>query len=133
MGKDDIPFRKKGVAWAKRKNCSIFAFAVDTLEKPAIMKINLYTGGFFNMSGPLSGIKVVELAAFVAAPVTGRMLADLGAEVIKIERATGNAWRQTAIASCPWEFTEEENPGYDINNTVRKKCCDRVYIPNYSY
>ena len=37
------------------------------------------------MSGPLSGIKVVELAAFVAAPSAGRILSDLGAEVIKVE------------------------------------------------
>lgn len=72
------------------------------------------------MSKPLSGIKVIELADYVSAPVCARILADMGAEVIKIERATGNAWRQTAIASCPWEFTEEENPGYDINNTGKK-------------
>lgn len=72
------------------------------------------------MNKPLSGIKVVELADFVSAPVCARILADMGAEVIKIERSTGNAWRATGKASCPWKFTDAENPGYDINNTGKK-------------
>lgn len=72
------------------------------------------------MNKPLSGIKVVELADFVSAPVCARILADMGAEVIKIERETGNAWRATGKASCPWKFTDEENPGYDINNTGKR-------------
>ena len=36
-------------------------------------------------SKPLVGIKVVELATFIAVPACGRFLADMGAEVIKIE------------------------------------------------
>ena len=72
------------------------------------------------MTRPLSGIRVIELADYVSAPVCARILADLGAEVIKIERGTGNAWRETGKASCPWKFNDEENPGYDINNTGKK-------------
>ena len=36
-------------------------------------------------AGPLGGLRVIELGHFVAAPFAGRILADLGAEVIKIE------------------------------------------------
>ena len=71
------------------------------------------------MSGPLSGIKVVELAAFVAAPVAGRILSDLGAEVIKIEAPAGDGWRITA-ASYVSRFNKEENPVFDIYNTGKK-------------
>ncbi|MDJ0981505.1 MAG: CoA transferase [Kiloniellales bacterium] len=41
------------------------------------------------VSGPLSGVKVIELAHIMAGPVCGLMLADLGAEVIKVEKVPG--------------------------------------------
>ena len=40
--------------------------------------------------GPLAGIKVVEIAGIGPCPIAGMMLADLGAEVILVERATAN-------------------------------------------
>jgi crotonobetainyl-CoA:carnitine CoA-transferase CaiB-like acyl-CoA transferase len=36
--------------------------------------------------GPLAGLKVIELAHIMAGPVCGRMLADMGADVVKVER-----------------------------------------------
>jgi crotonobetainyl-CoA:carnitine CoA-transferase CaiB-like acyl-CoA transferase len=46
------------------------------------------------MDRPLAGLKVVELARILAGPWAGQLLADLGAEVIKVERpGTGDDTR----------------------------------------
>ncbi len=37
------------------------------------------------MAGPMEGVKVVELGVWIAAPATGAILADWGADVVKIE------------------------------------------------
>ncbi|SAH99505.1 acyl-CoA transferase [Bordetella ansorpii] len=39
--------------------------------------------------GPLSGLKVIEIAHVMAGPVGGLLLADMGADVIKVERLPG--------------------------------------------
>ncbi|EPX79754.1 CaiB/BaiF CoA transferase family protein [Salipiger mucosus] len=44
--------------------------------------------------GPLEGVKVVELARILAGPWAGQVLADLGAEVTKIEADRGDDTRQ---------------------------------------
>lgn len=45
--------------------------------------------------GPLHGLRIIELGHFVAAPFAGRLLADLGAEVIKVEPpSSGDPARQ---------------------------------------
>jgi crotonobetainyl-CoA:carnitine CoA-transferase CaiB-like acyl-CoA transferase len=45
------------------------------------------------MAGPLEGLKVVELGVWVAGPAAGGILADWGADVIKIEPPTGDPAR----------------------------------------
>lgn len=72
------------------------------------------------MSKPLAGVKVVELSTFVAGPVSARLLADLGAEVIKVERPEGDAWRATGISYLPNRFSKDENPVFDIYNAGKK-------------
>ena len=70
------------------------------------------------MDRPLEGIRVIELANYVAAPIVGRFLADLGAEVIKIEGRGGDAWRNTAAEHTGTDW--EENPMFDVFNAGKK-------------
>ncbi|MEM9147999.1 MAG: CoA transferase [Pseudomonadota bacterium] len=46
------------------------------------------------MTGPLAGIRVIELAHIMAGPAAGLMLADMGADVIKVEKPAGDDSRR---------------------------------------
>ena len=47
------------------------------------------------MAKPLAGIRVIELANFIAGPLAGTLLADMGADVIKVEPPQGDMARAT--------------------------------------
>ena len=71
------------------------------------------------MDKPMKGIRVLELTTYVAAPVCGRLLADMGADVIKVERLTGDDWRSTSKAYNA-RFNDDENPVFDIYNSGKR-------------
>ena len=68
---------------------------------------------------PLEGIKVVELASFVAAPTAGRMLAEMGADVIRVESTAGDPWRFYGV-NCGLPVADEENPLFDLYNLGKR-------------
>src|SRR5690606_31379248 len=43
--------------------------------------------------GPLAGVKVVEFSIMIAGPYGGRLLADAGADVVKVEPPEGDPMR----------------------------------------
>ena len=76
---------------------------------------------------PLNGIKVVELAGFVAAPSCAKILADMGADVTKIEVMNGDPWR--GVGRDCTKRGDIENPIYDVYNAGKKSICLNIKAP----
>ncbi len=62
---------------------------------------------------PLEGIKVIELGQLIAGPFAGKMLAEFGAEVIKIEAPEGGdplrQWRKLHNGTSLWWYAQARN------------------------
>ncbi|NDH83520.1 MAG: CoA transferase [Acidimicrobiia bacterium] len=70
------------------------------------------------MAGPLEGVKVVELGVWVAGPAAGGILADWGAEVVKIEPPAGDPSR-TFQYSLTGQMMPT-NPIFEMDNRSKR-------------
>lgn len=66
----------------------------------------------------LSDIRVIEMATYVAAPSAGGVLADWGADVIKIEPLSGCPMRNFYASALTDNYPD--NPVFDLNNRGKK-------------
>ena len=65
--------------------------------------------------GPLAGVRVVELGLWLAAPACASILADWGADVVKIEPLGGDPFRGLA-----WAFGGDMNPPFELDNRGKR-------------
>ncbi|MDH0745788.1 CoA transferase [Pseudomonas sp. GD03842] len=65
------------------------------------------------MSGPLSGVRVIEIGTLIAAPFAARLMGEFGAEVIKIESmGQGDPlrkWRKLHEGTSLWWYLQSRN------------------------
>ncbi len=85
------------------------------------------------MAGPMEGINVVELGVWVAGPATGGILADWGADVIKIEPPTGDPARLfgrmlglDVDVSPPFEMDNRSKRSVVIDPRTERRLRDRA-------
>lgn len=69
------------------------------------------------MAGPLDGVKVVELGVWVAAPATGGILADWGADVVKVEPPSGDPAR---MFGRMFGIDGGVNPPFEMDNRSKR-------------
>ncbi len=81
------------------------------------------------MGAPLSGILVVELASFVAAPAAGALLADLGAEVIKIEVPWGEIYRHSLPRFAGYDSEFGLAPHFHMDNRGKRSVALDLALP----
>lgn len=86
-------------------------------------------------NAPLQGIKVLELGTHVAVPSACRLMAEYGADVIKIETAEGDPWRPSGLNvnlpiedfSCP-VFTIQNNGKRLISLDLKTEGGKKVFL-----
>jgi crotonobetainyl-CoA:carnitine CoA-transferase CaiB-like acyl-CoA transferase len=72
------------------------------------------------MSAPLSGIRVVEIATYVAAPAAGALLADLGADVVKVEVPGGELVRHARPRMNGFRSDFAGSPQFEMENRGKR-------------
>lgn len=88
------------------------------------------------MGLPLDGVRVLDVASYIAAPVASTVMADFGADVIKIEPPAGDLYR--ALNTNPglpesavdfhWQAANRNKRGVtlDLRNTAGRALLDRM-------
>jgi crotonobetainyl-CoA:carnitine CoA-transferase CaiB-like acyl-CoA transferase len=70
------------------------------------------------MPGPMEGVRVVELGFWVAGPSVGGVLADWGAEVVKVEPLDGDPMRGLFVKGLGVELPI--NPPFELDNRGKR-------------
>jgi crotonobetainyl-CoA:carnitine CoA-transferase CaiB-like acyl-CoA transferase len=73
------------------------------------------------MKAPLEGVRVVEVAHYVAVPAAGALLADLGADVVKVEQPPkGEIYRRTRPRYVGYDSDFSEHPPFQMDNRGKR-------------
>lgn len=73
---------------------------------------------------PMSGVRVLEVAAWIAGPATGGILADWGADVIKVEPCTGDPLRGILTLG-----EQSINPVFELDNRGKRSIAIDISTP----
>src|SRR5262245_29467636 len=70
------------------------------------------------MSGIFAGLKVIDCAGYIAAPIAATILSDFGADVIKIEPPAGDTYRK--LVGAPGQPKSEHNYPWLVANRNKR-------------
>lgn len=72
------------------------------------------------MAAPLDGIRVLEVANWLAAPAATALMADLGADVIKVEPPAGDVYRGFILRSTGYNHDFATNYAFELDNRGKR-------------
>jgi crotonobetainyl-CoA:carnitine CoA-transferase CaiB-like acyl-CoA transferase len=72
------------------------------------------------MVAPLEGIRVLEVASWIAAPSAAALMADMGAEVVKVEPPEGDTWRAYQLQGKGFDFEFATNYAFQCDNRGKR-------------
>jgi len=72
------------------------------------------------MVAPLAGIRVLEVANWLAGPSCAAILSDLGADVVKVEPPAGDAYRHLLMLAAGYEFEFDACYGFELDNRGKR-------------
>ena len=72
------------------------------------------------MTAPLDGVRVLEVASWLAAPSCAALMADMGASVIKVEPPGGDTYRRTLQGLFGEDFV---HPSFQFDNRGKRGVC----------
>ncbi|MGD8830703.1 MAG: CoA transferase [Pseudomonadales bacterium] len=78
------------------------------------------------MVAPLEGVRVLEVASWLAAPSCAALMADMGADVIKVEPPIGDTYRRLFTSLLGEDFV---HPSYQFDNRGKRGICVNLEDP----
>jgi crotonobetainyl-CoA:carnitine CoA-transferase CaiB-like acyl-CoA transferase len=79
------------------------------------------------MTAPLDGVRVLEVASWLAAPSCAALMADMGAQVIKVEPPGGDTYRRTMQGLFGEDFI---HPSFQFDNRGKRGVCVDLESPD---
>ena len=78
----------------------------------------------FDREAPLDGVKIIDLTRLLPGPLCTQYLADMGAEVIKVEHPEGGDYARVAIEAAPDESAETSAFFQTVNRSKQSVTLD---------
>jgi len=75
---------------------------------------------------PLTGVRVVDFSMFVPGPFCSALLADLGAEVVKVEQPKGDPGRSYVPVQFDTENRNKRSLSIDLKNPLSRSVVEKL-------
>jgi crotonobetainyl-CoA:carnitine CoA-transferase CaiB-like acyl-CoA transferase len=120
-----VPYELSGCEFAPPAPAPMLGADTDKISRLAAASRRATRGHGPLPGHPLAGVRILDLTGFLAGPTAGRLLAELGAEVIKLEPPEGEGFRGAGL-SCAGINMGKKSVAIDMAKDEGRKLRDRL-------